>query len=98
LSNVFQGTGADPDPEKLFAVRIHQADIDVCLGVDALMGQEEIVIKPLADYLTDKPGFSGATVLGDGSIALIIDIASMIERAKQVTIGRDADGALKTLH
>jgi two-component system chemotaxis sensor kinase CheA len=98
LSKVFQGTGADPDPDKLFAVRVHQADLDICLGVDALLGQEEIVIKPLADYLTDKPGFSGATVLGDGSIALIIDIAAMIERARKMAVGRDTDGTLKTLH
>lgn len=86
LGKVFQGTGSDIDAEKLFVVRIQQGNMEFCLGVDSLLGQQEIVIKPLAEYLTDQPGFSGATVLGDGSIALIIDVAAMVERARSFTM------------
>ena len=36
----------------------------------------------MAEYLTDQPGFSGATILGDGSIALILDVPAVLEKAK----------------
>ena len=48
------------------------------LVVDRLLGQQEIVIKALDDYLGDLPGISGGTVLGDGSISMIIDIGSIL--------------------
>lgn len=46
--------------------------------VDALLGQEEVVIKPLEDYIQEKSGFSGATILGDGRISLILDVYELI--------------------
>ncbi|PCI22424.1 MAG: chemotaxis protein CheA [Piscirickettsiaceae bacterium] len=46
--------------------------------VDQLMGQEEVVIKPLGALLTQVAGIAGATITGDGSIALIMDIPSML--------------------
>ncbi|MBL4574589.1 MAG: chemotaxis protein CheA [Opitutaceae bacterium] len=46
--------------------------------VDELMGQEEVVIKPLGALLTQVPGIAGATITGDGSIALILDVPSML--------------------
>ncbi len=88
LANVFRGTGASANPEKLFVVRVKQGDIEACLGVESLKGQQEVVIKPLAEYLTDQPGFSGATILGDGSIALILDIPVVLQRAKEFTLRR----------
>ena len=51
-----------------------------CLVVDHLLGQEEVVIKPLGAMLTDTPGFAGATITGDGSIALVLDMPSLIKR------------------
>jgi len=48
--------------------------------VDNLVGQEEVVIKPLGALLTDVQGLSGATITGDGSIALILDIPSLMMR------------------
>ena len=48
------------------------------LVVDRLVGQQEIVIKALDDYLGDLPGISGGTVLGDGSISMIMDIGSIL--------------------
>ncbi len=49
------------------------------LVVDELIGQEEVVIKPLADYLQVGNGFSGATIIGDGAISLILDIPELIK-------------------
>ncbi|WP_312256441.1 chemotaxis protein CheA [Stutzerimonas nitrititolerans] len=48
--------------------------------VDQLVGQEEVVIKPLGKGLQGTPGISGATITGDGRIALILDVPSMLKR------------------
>lgn len=54
------------------------------LVVDRLIGQQEIVIKALDDYLGDLPGISGGTVLGDGNISMIVDIGSILSANKQI--------------
>ncbi len=46
--------------------------------VDRLIGQEEVVIKPLGSYLQGLPGFAGATITGDGGVALILDIPGLV--------------------
>lgn len=48
--------------------------------VDQLIGQEEVVIKPLGKMLHGTPGMAGATITGDGTIALILDVPSMLKR------------------
>ncbi len=48
--------------------------------VDQLIGQEEVVIKPLGKLLHGTPGMAGATITGDGTIALILDVPSMLKR------------------
>jgi two-component system chemotaxis sensor kinase CheA len=56
------------------------------LVVDNLMERQEIVVKPLGSYLGDIEGISGATILGDGRVALILDAASL---SKMMTRGMD---------
>jgi two-component system chemotaxis sensor kinase CheA len=51
----------------------------VGLVVDELRAQQEVVIKPIEDYLQEKSGFSGATLLGDGSISLILNVFEIVE-------------------
>lgn len=51
----------------------------VCLLVDRLVGEQEIVVKPIPSYIKKVKGLSGCTQLGDGSIALILDAAGLIE-------------------
>lgn len=51
----------------------------VCVLIDSLMQEQEIVVKPIPAYVKKVRGLSGCTQLGDGSIALILDIASLIE-------------------
>lgn len=51
----------------------------ICLFVDELIGKQEIVVKPIPDYIRKVNGLSGCTQLGDGSIALILDVAGLIE-------------------
>jgi len=50
----------------------------LCLVVDKIIGQEEVVIKPLGKILNVVPGFSGATITGDGSIALVLDMPGLM--------------------
>jgi two-component system chemotaxis sensor kinase CheA len=51
----------------------------VGLVVDELLGQQEIVIKSLGEYLGNISGIAGSTILGDGRVIMIIDIAELIE-------------------
>ena len=53
----------------------------VGLIVDGLVGEQEIVIKPLGQLVGDVAGLSGAAILGDGSVALIVDVAALIAQA-----------------
>jgi two-component system chemotaxis sensor kinase CheA len=53
------------------------------LVVDRLIGQQEVVIKALDDYLGTLPGVAGGTVLGDGRVALILDMASLLGVSRQ---------------
>jgi len=46
--------------------------------VDSLIGEEDIVIKPLKDQFANSPGIAGASILGDGSVSLIIDVAPLL--------------------
>mgnify|MGYP001144319502 FL=1 len=54
-------------------------DKKVCLFVDKLIGEQEIVVKPIPSYIKKVKGLSGCTQLGDGSIALILDPGGLIE-------------------
>ncbi|MCD6432917.1 MAG: response regulator [Sulfurimonas sp.] len=54
------------------------------LIVDSLVGQEEIVIKSLGDYLKGIEGIAGATIRGDGGVTLIVDVVALMEIAKGV--------------
>jgi len=54
------------------------------LIVDTLVGQEEIVIKSLGDYLKGIEGIAGATIRGDGGVTLIVDVVALMNMAKDV--------------
>jgi two-component system, chemotaxis family, sensor kinase CheA len=67
------------DSGKLYVVIVNNGKMHVGLVVDELIGQEEVVIKPLEDYLQENSGFSGATILGDGQISLILDVDELVK-------------------
>jgi two-component system chemotaxis sensor kinase CheA len=62
-----------------FVVIVKTGAQKIGLMVDALIGQEEVVIKSLADYLHEQNCFSGATIIGDGRISLILDIHELVK-------------------
>ncbi|OOC11360.1 chemotaxis protein CheA [Thioalkalivibrio halophilus] len=71
--------GVEPEPcENAHVVVVHAADRKVGLVVDGLVGQEEVVIKPLGQNLQGVKGLAGATITGDGGIALILDVSDLV--------------------
>ena len=78
LAELFNMPAQTSDDGRSFVVVVSTGMKQVGLVVDALLGQEEVVIKPLEDYLQEKSGFSGATILGDGRISLILDIYELV--------------------
>ncbi len=68
----------EEDPEELTVVIVKRGDSQVGLVVDDLMGQQEIVIKSLGKYINGNKLISGATILGDGEVALILDVNTLM--------------------
>jgi two-component system, chemotaxis family, sensor kinase CheA len=59
------------------------------LLVDAVLDTQEIVVKPLSSLLEHVGAYAGATILGDGSVALILDVLALGQRANLVSTGRE---------
>lgn len=73
--------GAVPeDDESLYVVIVGVGERRFGLVVDTLIGEQEVVIKSLSRHCGDAAGISGATILGDGNVALILDVNSLINK------------------
>ena len=68
------------DGEESHVVIVSVGNQRVGFVVDQLIGQEEVVIKPLGKMLQGTEGMAGATITGDGTIALILDVPGMLKR------------------
>lgn len=86
----------EPKPDSHVVV-VHVAQRKIGLVVDDLVGQEEVVIKPLGKGLHGVPGLAGATITGDGGIALIIDIPALVRLMSQPGYGGRASHAQQRL-
>jgi two-component system chemotaxis sensor kinase CheA len=83
-------TGLAPDPhQKVVVVAVGQERVG--LVVDQILGDHQTVIKPLSSFHADVGTFSGATILGDGGVALILDINHL------VAAGQRSDAQLKAV-
>jgi two-component system chemotaxis sensor kinase CheA len=69
----------DERSDYCFVVIVGTSEKRVGLMVDSLIGEEDVVIKPLHDQFTNSPGIAGASILGDGSVCLIIDVSQLLE-------------------
>lgn len=76
LREVFR-TGQAPDPHQKVVVVSNGAE-RVGLVVDQILGDHQTVIKSLSSFHADVEIFSGATILGDGGVALILDVAHLV--------------------
>lgn len=97
LSRIFR-IETEAEKEYHFVVIVGSGEKKVGLVVDSLIGEEDVVIKPLRDRYTNAPGIAGANITGDGRVSLIIDVAQLLElglkherdarRRREAVIGR----------
>ncbi|NLN20671.1 MAG: chemotaxis protein CheA [Syntrophomonadaceae bacterium] len=76
-SRLLEVPTADQKNSEEFVVVVHKGKQRLGLVVDQLVGQQEIVIKPLGNLLAGIPGIAGATILGNGQVATILDVNSL---------------------
>jgi len=89
LQDLLEGKKAEYEegmevPEVLYTVVVNAARVLAGLVVDEIVGEQEIVIKSLGSYIGDVRGLGGATILGDGRVSLIVDVASLLWKMVQV--------------
>ena len=82
LSDVFAVPRTEPQAAGGIMVVVEAEGARVALLVDELIGQHQVVVKNLESNYRKVPGASGATILGDGRVALILDVAWMVQRAR----------------
>ena len=78
LSRLF-GIKESNQSDQCYIVIVGTQEKKIGVMVDALIGEEDVVIKPLKDKFTSSPGIAGASILGDGSVSLIIDVSQLLE-------------------
>ncbi|NUQ66451.1 MAG: chemotaxis protein CheA, partial [Pirellulales bacterium] len=86
LCEVFTWTRGTPRragerPEETTLVVVGETGREIGLVVDRVLGEEDIVIKSMAENYRNVPGIAGASILGDGRVSLILDLPSLIEMA-----------------
>ncbi|AFL67550.1 hybrid sensor histidine kinase/response regulator [Sulfurospirillum barnesii] len=86
LSDIFGVKQVYEGGEHTYVVVIGLAESKLGVVVDMLVGQEEIVIKSLGDYLQGIEGIAGATIRGDGRVTLIVDVAALMNLAKGINV------------
>jgi len=83
LHDVFSVDGAQKDISRSIAVIMQAEDSRFALLVDHLVGQQQVVVKNLESNYRKIPGISAATILGDGSVALIVDVFALTRMARR---------------
>ncbi len=78
LSRLF-GIAETVKSDECYIVIVGTQEKKIGVMVDALIGEEDVVIKPLKDQFTNSPGIAGASILGDGSVSLIIDVGQLLD-------------------
>jgi two-component system chemotaxis sensor kinase CheA len=78
IEKIASESAEDENSEGLYVVVVGLAEKRLGLIVDGLVGEKEVVIKSLSRFCRDVPGVSGATILGDGNVALIADVNGLV--------------------
>jgi two-component system chemotaxis sensor kinase CheA len=97
LSDMFGVDEVFDNGEHAYVVVIGLAESKLGIVVDGLVGQEEIVIKSMGDYLKGIEGIAGATIRGDGGVTLITDVAAMMKLAKEIKVDVTQNGGQAAL-
>ncbi len=83
ISEILQVPGHDQSAEVFYTVVVGVGNHKFGIVVDKLIGQKEIVIKPLGAYLKNIPGIAGSTILGDGRVIMILDSGELLRLAQR---------------
>lgn len=86
MSSIFEVRNDFGSAKEIYVVIIGLAEQKIGMIVDCLIGQEEVVIKSLGEYLKNIQGIAGATVRGDGKITLIVDVVAIMEMGKNIKV------------
>lgn len=86
LHRIFNVRNAEPDPSKGLIVLVEAGNTKMGLVVDELVGQQQVVIKSLEANADPVKGISGATILGDGRVSLILEINELKALCQQVPL------------
>ncbi|CAJ0687538.1 Chemotaxis protein CheA [Ralstonia mannitolilytica] len=78
----FRITPSIPDPSEGIVVILDSEGKKIALQIDELVGQQQVVVKNLETNYRKVPGISGATILGDGSVALIVDVSALMRETR----------------
>ncbi len=78
LAEILEVPDSKNDDDSLTVVIVRKGDTSAGFVVDTLIGQQEIVIRSLGKYLSDIKNITGATILGDGEVALILDTNTLV--------------------
>lgn len=78
LKNIFEESSDEEDEEFVSVLIVRKGKKSAALIVDSFIGQQEIVLKSLGNYLVNVFAISGATILGDGQVALIVDCNALL--------------------
>ena len=97
LSDMFGLTPDKHEDDQAYVVIVSTGMQQIGLVVDELVGQEEVVIKPLVDYLQENSGFSGATIIRDGKISLILDVYELVNMSIGMQTKRHQNQSLESV-
>ena len=92
IADIFAVEHVFDTSEHAYVVVLGLAETKIGLIVDSLVGQEEIVIKSMGEYLKGMEGIAGATIRGDGGVTLIVDVAALMSMAKTIKSSVTGDG------
>lgn len=91
LRELFQLGEALPDREQIVITEVNGGRVG--FGVDTVIGQHQTVIKALSKVYKEVEGLSGATILGDGTVALILDVHKLLQSAEKMDLGKGYESA-----
>ena len=93
LVRLYDYFGTQPDcrnPWEALVIIVESGRDQIAIMVDDLVGQQQIVIKSLGRHITSTRAVSGAAILGDGKVALILDIHGLVGEIAMLNAGKKA--------
>ena len=82
LYDIFPGGARNPDAREGIMLVVESEGVKNAFLVDELLGQQQVVVKSLEANYRRVPGVSGATILGDGGVALILDVPTLVRMSR----------------